>query len=71
MNDFDTWYEYHKHHKNWVNTPEQLARWAWAEQQLKIDRLEHDIETIAKLLGIDPSGINITDIKRIVIEHLS
>lgn len=70
MNNFDAWYDYHKHHKNWANTPEQLARWAWAEQQLKIDRLENDIEQIAKLLNIDTSIINMIDIRNIIMDTI-
>lgn len=70
MDTFDSWYEYHKQHKNWANTPEQLARWAWAQKQLEIDAIENDLRSIAQLLNIDPS-INPKSLRFEIIKHLS
>lgn len=70
MDTFDSWYEYHKQHKNWANTPEQLARWAWAQKQLEIDELDHDLKRIATLLGLD-TNLTSKSLRTLIIQHLS
>ena len=68
MKTFDDWLEVHKQHKHWSDTKEQLARWAWAEQQLTIDKHEQWIRTVASSLNIEQG--NITQLKSQILEYL-
>lgn len=68
---FDNWLEYQNSiHKNWANTPEQLARWAWSVQQTQINDLEMDFEKIAKKFGISTDNISPRDIRTIVLSKI-
>lgn len=69
---FDNWLEYQNSiHKNWANTPEQLARWAWSVQQSQINDLEKDFEKLANKLDIQTDNISIKDIRNLVINKLN